>query len=190
MSRASEFQTNVANVDFSDYRCFDPGVNRPLSEVTKVEAKEHYDRLMSEKGERIAQLKNLLKKNGFDLKGDDSSIRTLSNWFFENVERSDSEPDRLKPIWYSVVNDIALFLGEEIIRRAPALRWELFLSGKKNMSYQRPVILGFPKVKNPKYNLDLDWAIGVYGHRIVAGEEDERDLFIRMVKSAVEDATG
>lgn len=174
-------------VNFSNYQCFDPGVDRPLSDVTKAEAKKHYDLLMAKKTERIAQLKALLKESGIELIGDESSIQKLNDWFYENVERSDEKPSRLKPIWYSVVNDIALFLGEEIIRRAPALRWELYLSGKKNLSFQRPVIIGFPKVKNLKYNIDLDWAIGAYAHRIIAKKEDVRDLFVRMVKSAVED---
>lgn len=175
-------------VDFSNYECFDPGVDRPLSEVTKAEAQKHYDHLMSQKSRRIAQLKDLLKHSGVDLNGDDSSIQKLNDWFFKNVEPSEKDPESLMPIWYSVVNDIALFLGEEIIRRAPNLRWQLFLSGKKNLSYQRPVVIGFSKVKNPKYNIDLDWTIGVYGHRIIAKNEEERDLFVQIVNSAVKDA--
>lgn len=174
-------------VDFSEYQCFDPGVDRALSEVTKAEAKKHFDHLMRQKSARITQLKALLKKSGIDLTEDDRSIQELNDWFYENIEQSDDRPDRLKPVWYSVVNDIALFLGEEIIRRAPALRWELFLGGKKNLSYQRPVIMGFSKVKNPKYNIDLDWAIGTYGYRIIAGNENERDLFVRIVRSATND---
>jgi hypothetical protein len=175
-------------IDFSDYQCFDPGVYRPLSEVTKAEAKKHFDRLMREKNERISQFKALVARSGIDLNGSENSIQKLNDWFFQNVEPSEKEPERLKPIWYSVVNDIALFLGEEIIRKAPNLRWEVLLSGKNNLSYQRPVITGFSKVKNPKYNIDLDWTIGVYGHRIIAKNEGERDLFVRIVKSAVQDA--
>ncbi len=175
-------------VDFSNYECFDPGVDRPLSQVTKAEAQKHYDYLMSQKSRRIGQLGDLVGRSGIDLKGDDGSIQKLNDWFFKNVQPSEEDPERLMPIWYSVVNDIALFLGEEIIRRAPNLHWQLSLSSKKDVSYQRPVIVGFSKVKNPKYNIDLDWAIGVYGHRIIAKNEDEKDLFVSIVQSAVNDA--
>ena len=174
--------------DFSDYECFDPGVDRPLSQVSKADALAHYNLLMREKQKRIAQLKALVEKSNVHLNGSDEFIQMLNDWFFENVERSETEPSRLKSIWYSVVNDIALFMGEEIIKRAPNLKWELYLWGKKNLSYQRAVIMGFSKVTNPKYNMDLDWAIGVYGHRIVAENEKEHDLFVRIVRSAVENA--
>lgn len=175
-------------IDFSDYRCFDPGVARPLNEVTKTEAKKHFELLIREKNVRIAELKHLVAKSGIDLNGSEESIQKLNDWFFQHVEASEETSESLNPIWYSVVNDIALYLGEEIIRRAPNLRWELFLSGKKNQSFQRPVIMGFSKVINQKYNIDLDWTIGVYGHRIISKKENERDLFVRVVKSAIQDA--
>jgi hypothetical protein len=175
-------------IDFDGYQCFDPGVDRPLSEVTKTEAKKHFDLLMREKDARIAELRKLVQRSGIELNGSDDSIQKLNDWLFLHVEQSEKELGRLKPIWYSVVNDIALFLGEEIIRRARNPRWELLLSGKKNLSFQRPVITGFSKVTNPKYNIDLDWTIGVYGHRIISKNEEERDLFVRIVKSAIQNA--
>jgi hypothetical protein len=39
----------------------------------------------------------------------------------------------LLPDWYSVVNDLALFLGETMIERCSTLRWEFFTGGKKNV---------------------------------------------------------
>jgi hypothetical protein len=44
----------------------------------------------------------------------------------------------------SLTNDVALFLGDEMIARNPGLRWEFFTWGKRDLSYQRHVIMGFP----------------------------------------------
>ena len=67
-----------------------------------------------------------------------------------------------------MVNDVALFLGDVLIERCPGLHWEFFTWGKKNAAYQRHVIMGFSRVPNPKYNIDIDAAVAAYGHRIVA----------------------
>ena len=40
-----------------------------------------------------------------------------------NVEEDPDNAGRLLSDWYSVVNDIALFLGELIIERHPQLHW-------------------------------------------------------------------
>lgn len=81
-----------------------------------------------------------------------------------------------------MVNDVALFLGDLMITRCPQLRWEFFTWGKKDVSYQRHVIMGFSS-KNPKVNLDIDAAVAVYGHRIIAGEEVEEDEFWRWLRN-------
>ncbi|HEX6443920.1 MAG TPA: hypothetical protein VF053_02450 [Streptosporangiales bacterium] len=88
------------------------------------------------------------------------------------------------PDWYSVVNDIALFLGEVMIERHPHLRWEFHTWGKKNASYQRHVIMGF-STEDPRYhtNMDIDRGLAVYGQRIVSGEDVEVDIFWRWLKN-------
>lgn len=174
-------------IDFSEYVCFDPGVDRPLDQVTRAEAKAHFNLVMEQKEERITQLKALVAKSGITLTGTDKSIQQLNDWFFKHVEPSPTDTDSLKPIWYSVVNDISLFLGELVIRRSEGkLRWELFTYGKRDVSYQRPVLMGFTKVKDKKYNRDLDLAIGMYGHRVISHEaDDERDYFLQLIRTII-----
>ena len=95
------------------------------------------------------------------------------------------------PELYSVVLDIALFLGEALIERCPGLHWEFFTCGKKNISYQKPVIMGFSQVPNPKYILDLDWVVSGYGHRIVASRGSighYGSVVVRGVEIDVDDA--
>jgi len=91
-------------------------------------------------------------------------------------------------IWYAVVNDIALFLGDTMIERCPNLAWVMFDKGKKDISFQRHVIMGFSKVPNPKYNVDVDLIIGMYGHRIVGEKDDDAERFVGMVREAQADA--
>jgi hypothetical protein len=106
--------------------------------------------------------------NGTRADGSDTAIQDLNDWFVANVEPDPDNPGRLSPEWYSVVHDVALFLGDLIIERCPGLRWEFFTGGKNDVAYQRQVLAGFTQVPNSKYNLDLDRRVATYGHRIVA----------------------
>ncbi|MEZ2373271.1 hypothetical protein [Arthrobacter sp. RCC_34] len=115
------------------------------------------------------ELRDLLALNGIDLDGSDDSISDLDTWFFHNIEPDPDVPGRLLPMWYSVCRDIGLFLGDIMIKRHPNLRWEFFIWGRSNVSYQKHVIMGFG-AEDPKHrtNLDVDRAVATYGHRIVA----------------------
>jgi hypothetical protein len=177
----------AVSVTWSRYVPFDPGVRGPLHELSRREARQAFERLMSEKSARIDALRKLLSANGVALASSDEALQELNDWFRENVEASD-QPGRLRNLWYAVVNDIALFLGEVMIERAPRLRWEFFTAGRKDVAYQRHVIMGFSGVPNPKYNIDIDAAVATYGHRIVAGNAVEGDAFVRWVENAVERA--
>jgi hypothetical protein len=143
---------------------------------------------MSEKAQRITELRKLLHLNGIELSGTDEGIQVLNDWFREHVEPSEDQPNRLRNLWYAVVNDLSLFLGDVIIERAPGLRWEFFTGGKKDASYQRHVIMGFSRVSDPKYYIDIDWALAVYGHRIVADQDVEEHVFRRWIENAVQRA--
>jgi hypothetical protein len=114
-------------------------------------------------------LRQLLRVNGVELANGDAAIQDLNDWFMDGVEADPDNPGRLLPDWYSVVHDIALFLGEVMIERHPNLRWEFFTWGKKNVAYQRHVIMGFT-TEDPKFNtnIDIDRSVATYAHRIVA----------------------
>lgn len=175
-------------VAWDNYEPFRPGVWGSLNELPRRDARAAFKKLMNEKAARIEALRRLLKANGLDLSHDDASIQALNDWFGERVERDPQEPRRLRPLWYAVVNDIALFLGDVMISRYPGLRWEFFTWGKKNVSYQRHVIMGFSRVPNPKYNVDIDALVATYGHRIVSGLDVEPDEFLRWFKGLGDEA--
>ncbi|MFI7064665.1 hypothetical protein ACIBL3_26980 [Kribbella sp. NPDC050124] len=178
---------SMMTVLWGDYSAFDPGVSSPLHEVSKRQARAAFNRLMADKDERVAELRRLLQLNGIDLEPSDFGLQKLNDWFRAAVE-GDPATGRLRSIWYGVVNDLALFLGDVMIQRCPTLHWTFYDKGAKDLSFQRHVIMGFSKVPNPKYNVDIDFLLGSYAHRIVANQEEERDAFVRWVRGAQEKA--
>jgi hypothetical protein len=181
---------NLPQVDWTGYDVFDPEVDRPLQQVGRKEAKRHFDKLMAEKEERKALLAALMQRNeGPALGDDDASISALDHWFRENVEPDPTQPHRLLPEWYSVVTDMALHLGDVAIARSPRLRWELYVWGRKNANYQRPVLMGFD-TSNSRYNVDLAAGLAGIGLRQVKGMELEDEELVRMRRRIADAAVG
>jgi hypothetical protein len=170
-------------VEWGEYAPYVPPEYGLLGEMTPAQARRSFNHLMASKPERREQLCLLLARNGHPLGATDKAVQALNDWFRVNVEGSGTDPYRLRNVWYSVVNDIALFLGDVIIERYPRLRWQMFTHGKRNMSYQRHVLMGFTNVPDSKYNVDLDIAIATYGQRIVAGLDVPTDYFASIVHS-------
>src|SRR2546422_4702588 len=154
-------------MDWDGYEIYDPGAVGPPHTLPRTEARRAFNRLMEQKAARIEMLRRLLRANGIELSGTDEGIQDLNDWFRAHVEADPNKPGRLLPEWYSVVNDVGLFLGDVIIARCPGLRWEFFTWGKKDIAYQQAVIMGF-QVPNPKFNMDIDGRVAGYGHRLVA----------------------
>ena len=175
------------NVDWADYVPFDPGVDRPLHEVTRREARAAFQRLMVSKEARIEQIRQLLGRNGVTLGSADTQLQSLNDWFRAEV-KGDLTTGRLLPLWYAVTNDVALFLGDVIIERSPGLKWVMHDEGKRDLSYQRHVLAGFSRVPNPRYHVDIDLLLATYGHRVVARSGVDREAFVSWVDSAVHNA--
>jgi hypothetical protein len=171
-------------MQWGDYVPFNPEIQGPLGNLPRREARRHYNRLMEAKKERIQALATLLEQNGVMLGSSDVALQDLNDWFLREIEPDNGNPRRLAPRWFGPVQDLALYLGDTMIERSPGLRWEFFTWGKKNLSYHRPVIMGFSKVQEPKYNVDPGWSLVVYGNRAAAGERVEEDVFWQWVKAS------
>jgi hypothetical protein len=178
----------TVTVEWGDYHPYQPIVAKPLHEATRKEAREEFDKRMAEKPQRIEALRELLRLNSVELQPSDEGIQKLNDWFAREVEPNPEQQGRLQSIWYAVINDMALFLGDVMIDRSPNLQWVMFDKGKKDVSFQRHVIMGFSKVPNPKYNVDVDLILSTYGHRIIGGNDVESDEFVAVVREAQEDA--
>ena len=159
----------LMSVNWDSYEIYDLGFVGSFQDLPRAEARAAFKRIMAAKDQRIEMLRSLLKSNGVELAPGADAIQNLNDWFRHNVEHDPARADGLLPEWYSVSFDIALFLGEVLIDRHPNLHWEFFTWGKKNVSYQRPVIMGFRSVPNPKYNIDFWRQAVVYGQSIVHG---------------------
>ena len=73
-------------------------------------------------------------------------------------ECGEDDPGAPDGQWFAVVHDIGMYLGDLIVKRAPGLEWRFFDKGKKDISYQHPILMGFD-VPNPNYNADVLWAV-------------------------------
>lgn len=170
---------------WDEYEIYHPGTLGPLSELPRAQARAAYDRLMAARGERERQLRRLVNAYGVDFDRTDAGVQRLNDWFRKHVQADLAVPGRLMPEWYSVVNDVALFLGDTMIERNPHLRWDFCTAGRKNISYQRHTIAGFTQVANPRYRIDIDRVVAVYGHRVVAGEQVDSDGFVQSLHAAL-----
>lgn len=166
------------------YQPYVPPCQGPLHLLTRREARQSFEHLMRHKTDRIDELRRLTSMNGVHLSQDDAAVQDLNDWYRRNIQPDSVDPQRLRPLWYAVTNDVALFLGDTLINRFPKLRWEFFTQGKRNVSYHRAVIMGFSRVTNPRYNLDVDRLIATYGHQIIARENVTPDYFVSMLRAA------
>ena len=139
---------------------------------------------MVAKADRIESLRELVQRNGVDLESVDDDIERLEEWLRREIVGDVAVPGNLQPIWYSVINDVALFLGEWIIERVPNIHWAFFDRGKRDASFQRPVLMGFSKVSNPAYNVDLDWLVGTFANRLAAGLDEPGGAFRSWIEAA------
>lgn len=163
---------------------FELAPGEPLHEVDRATARRFFDDLMAARERRKAALEELLAINGASISTDDVGLQRLDDWYAGNVEASADERGRLAPRWYAVGLDIGLYLGDAVIERSPGVRWELFTAGRRDVSYQRPVLLGFKGVENPNHNVDPEVVVGGHGRRIVAGGPEPADVFVGAVRRA------
>jgi hypothetical protein len=159
-------QLASASVQWGAYDLYDPRVAAPLHTLPRREARLAYNTLMREKPERIDMLHRLLAANGIAFDETDAGIQALNDWFAANIEPSEDTPGRPAPVWFSVISDIALFLGEVIGIRSPGVHWEFCTSGGKHfVYYQQAVLVGFSRY--PRWQLGVESIIAGYGHRLV-----------------------
>jgi hypothetical protein len=137
----------------------------PPSLWTLDQARENFDRFGAARDERMGHVASLLREYGVDLSGalaggdylpalealhawvndrwpalHDPAIATPAAWLASSREG--------REIVYSLVLDIAIVLGELVVRRRPAYAWRLHLDeidGRDDMpSYRRAVVAMAP----------------------------------------------
>lgn len=158
------------DVDWNEYEPYIPVHEGLLTELSRCHAREEFSNLMQRKSDRVRQLKRLLAANRIKLKQDLHSVQLLNDIFRLNVEKDAINLKRIASIWCGVINDIAPFLGDLMISMCFGVpTWRFNVSSKRDVSYQRHVISGFPKA-DPRYYVDIDLVVATYGHQIIEGQ--------------------
>jgi hypothetical protein len=187
-----------------EYVLFDSGLRGHPGRATRQEAEDAHRQFVELRQDRLEQLQRLLAKDGVDIEFVPSALQAINDWFLRHIEtrepteseRRDDErvlqwrtdhagARRLTAQTESLIVDIAIFLGELIIRAVPHLRWTLVTTPISDVSYQRTVISGFQNVRNKNYHIDLELAIAAYAHHATKEGEFERDRFVKMYEAAL-----
>jgi hypothetical protein len=169
-------------ISWDDYRPFEwpfeprARLGKRFNELSREAAVTLFERIVSAKDQRKRLLANLLGTNGLE---QPFELSQVNKWYCEKVESAPDAPFDLRPIWYTVSLDIALFLGDRIREHAPNLEWSLCTSPPNGMTYHMPVLAGFEDVENENYHYDV-----LSGVAVVAREE----LLLRNPEAKVESA--
>ena len=85
--------------------------------------------LMQARPKRISMIVNLLKANGINVSANDQCWTAIGQWISANIEPN-REPGKggylFRPIWYSLLLDLSVLLGEQIISLKPGNRWHFW----------------------------------------------------------------
>lgn len=168
-------------VNWDNYSPYVPPHRGPLEDMPRAQARESFHHLLDSLGDRRGELLKLLGDNGVDVDlSTKIGLSAADNWYRSSVERSETDPRRMRNVWYSVSNDIGLVLGDVFLARHPTLSWHFYTGGRKDISYHKAVIIGFTVPKNKKYNFNPIGGVVTYGTRLAQGLSTD-PLFVEML---------
>lgn len=58
----------------------------------------------------------------------------------------------------------------------------------RDAAFHKHVVMGFSKVANPKYNLDIDRVVAAYACQVIEGQDVDTGFFRRIMDIAAADA--
>lgn len=173
-------------MDWGDYDHYHPVALGLPAGMPRATAVAEFENLMTARPQRRRALGALLARNGVHLGDDDASISTIDRWLVENIRPYSENPSRPDPWWYAAILDLSLFLGDVIIERNEGLHWDIALwGGKRNPSFQRAVIAGFPP-DGMNISFDTDLRLAAYGVALVSRLEvvpDQMTAWLRQAHS-------
>ena len=166
-------------IAWGDYVPFDARLTVALRDAGRADAEDHFARLMAARPERHAALARIAGRHGVALEPAE-----LGAWLVAIAPEAAADPAR----WTGLVADVALWLGERLIARAPALRWELFVSHKKATGYQRPVLVGFTKVADRHYYVDVAFMVASWAELAARRRAAKGDFLVPIEAVTLQDA--
>jgi hypothetical protein len=166
------------------YKIFDPKVDKPLHELSRVEANSAYRWFISQKDKRKTMLMDHAKRNGFPIEGDAKELIENLHEFFVTEVKKEKKGHPPSSYIFSLCNDIGMLISDLLIEKAPQLSWTMHTAGKTDLSFQRPVIIGF-NVKNKNYSVDIDYLLCQYAHRLASTGVKEDSFFWNIYSAAL-----
>jgi hypothetical protein len=175
-------------VDLAAYQPFVAGVAGPLREAPRAIAQDHFDRLLAARPVRKAALAALWHRHGGPaevaaLDADDAPAR-LGGWLAAALPALADHEGAVA----ALVVDVALWLGDRMIARAPQLRWQLLIEPKKATGYQRPVLVGFTRVDHDRYYVDIAHLIASWAQVAARGKPARADFLATIEAVTLADA--
>jgi len=99
-------------------------------------ARDAFEHLMRERAVRVGEITALLEADGIDLEPTAGAWATIGDWVARHAEESlepvvpgrlppGSDIRPIRPIWHSLMLDLAMLLGEQRIARGHDISWQL-----------------------------------------------------------------
>ena len=152
-----------------NYKIIQPPIGFDFQKMTKKELKDYYNWYLEILPERLSVLiKAVNSTKGYeDWKPDYSpeSLDNLGQWFFNHVEIRKSTKKEIDDIYnnapewfqnveiqdwdltnrtFSLAIDIGMYLSQVFLRTYPQLKWNHYITGRKNdIDYGQPVLIKF-----------------------------------------------
>jgi hypothetical protein len=133
----------------NDYAVFQPKLDKPYNLAERKEAKVAYDWFIESIPERIEILQCFVRKCGYPVLEGRDFLPVLNDFYF-SVCSEIAGQEKLGPLELSLANDINMYVGDLLVQEFDNLNWAFHTFGKSDVSYQRPVLMGFSKVKDKK----------------------------------------
>ncbi len=184
----------------SEYPLYHPPTgDRALAELTKAEAREHFEWFVRQGPERLRLLLSEAERDGVaprELDYSRESLRPLWRWLRTKMEAAPLKgkfaEERMAslPAWFpekekegalieltfpsmAMILDAGFYVAEVFRRRHPeAVRWSLWL--KKNGPFNQPYLAGF------RLPLVPSWLVGGSARQAISGE-DHPDVLIELL---------
>ena len=168
----------------SEYKIFDPKLDKPSHLAGRKEARIAYEWFVESIPERIEVLKSFVKECGYPVLEGREFLPVLNDFYFGVCSEiiGQEEPG---PLEFSLASDINMYIGDSLVQQFENLDWTFHTFGKSDVDYHRPVVMGFSNVKNKKYAREFFIPLGAYAHRIIKGKPKEDELFFKFYDSCV-----
>lgn len=121
---------------------------------------------------------------GINLDYSIESVKKIDKWFPSIIKPNEKDESLPNAKSFSICNDLSMYLGAIITRNCPMVEWKLNTIKPSDVSYHRPVLMGF-NVRNKNYNVDFDLVLCQYSHRILKGEIED-GLLVKMIQATID----